>query len=113
MPKWFVLHPLYYQLFHLISIKHVSSFVCHTGLIDLSITLQMNTRLQLIQKTQSASQVHRLRPISELACIPRPHDGAPPESLAGPMRACQPAQYRFYNLFWKAIQQNFLLFFSP
>lgn len=116
---------LYYELFHF-SIKLVMSVACIWSwcpvfcffscvptqfvLIDLSITLQMSTRLQLIQETQSASPVHRLQPISELACIPRPHDGALSESSAGPTRACQPAQCRFYSLFKNSafLKQNSL-----
>lgn len=65
----------------------------------LSVTLQMTTRLQLIQDTQSASPVRHLRPISELGCIPHLRDGALPESSVGPTRACRLAQCRFYSLF--------------
>lgn len=85
-----------------------------------SITLQMSTRLRLIQETQSASPVHHLQPISELACIPHPHDGALSESSVGPTRACQPAQCRFYSLLKNSafLKQNswkkfwFFLFFK-
>lgn len=56
--------------------------------------LQMTMQLSRMQDTQLASLARHPRPVSELGCILHPHDGPPPESLVGPMRACQHALYR-------------------
>lgn len=59
----------------------------------------MTMRLSLMQDTQLASLARHPRPVSELGCILHPHDGPPPDSLVGPMRACQHALYRWDDMF--------------